>query len=61
MSAFTNATLMIQQGINVKTVSSLLGHTQTSTTMNIYAHQLKNANRQAAEAMADTLLRKRNA
>ena len=52
---------MIQQGINVKTVSSLLGHTQTSTTMNIYAHQLKNANRQAAEAMADTLLRKRNA
>ena len=57
----TNATLMIQQGLNVKTVSSLLGHTQTSTTMNIYAHQLKNANRQAAEAMADTLLRKRNA
>ena len=37
----TSATLLISQNVDVKTVSSRLGHAQTSTTMNIYAHALK--------------------
>ena len=47
----TSATLLIQQGVNVRTVSSRLGHSQTSTTMNIYAHQLQSADAAAAEAL----------
>lgn len=39
----SNATLLINQGINVKAVSSRLGHSQTSTTLNTYAHQIKSA------------------
>lgn len=29
------------QNVDVRTVSSRLGHDQTSTTMNIYAHSLR--------------------
>lgn len=47
----TNATLLIQQGVSIRTVSGRLGHSQTSTTMNIYAHQLQSADAAAAEAL----------
>ena len=47
----TNATLLIQQGVSVRAVSGRLGHSQTSTTMNIYAHQLQSADAAAAEAL----------
>lgn len=55
----TNATLLIGSGADVRTVSSRLGHSQTSTTLNIYAHQLQSADKAASEALADTLIRKR--
>jgi len=47
----SNATLLINQGINIKAVSSRLGHSQTSTTMNTYAHQIKSADAAAADAL----------
>jgi len=47
----TNATLLIEQGVDVRTVSGRLGHSQTSTTMNIYVHQLQSADAAAAEAL----------
>lgn len=47
----TNASLLIQQGVNIRTVSARLGHSQTSTTMNIYAHQLQSADAAAADAI----------
>ena len=47
----TNATLLIQQGINVRAISGRLGHSQASTTMNIYAHQIQSADAAAAEAI----------
>ena len=34
----TNASLLIAQGVDVRTVASLLGHAQASTTLDIYAH-----------------------
>ena len=34
----TNASLLIAQGVDVRTVASLLGHSQASTTLDIYAH-----------------------
>jgi len=49
----TAATLLIDKGLNVKAVSARLGHAQTSTTTNIYAHALQSADRQAADMMED--------
>lgn len=57
----TNATLLIQQGVSVRAVSGRLGHSQTSTTMNIYAHQLQSADAAAAEALDIALGSKKQA
>ncbi len=51
----TSATLLISQNIDVRTVSGRLGHAQTSTTMNIYSHQLKKKDEKAAETLGDIL------
>lgn len=51
----TSATLLISQNLDIRTVSSRLGHAQTSTTMNIYAHALKAQDRKAAIALENML------
>lgn len=48
-------TLLIASKQDVRTVSSRLGHAQASTTMNIYAHALKETDKKAAEALEDIL------
>lgn len=55
----TSATLLIASQQDVKTVSTRPGHAQTSTTMNIYAHALKESDRKAADAL-ETMLGKRS-
>lgn len=50
-----NASLLISSGVDVRTVSSALGHSQTSTTLNIYAHSFAVAQAVAGEAIADKL------
>ena len=55
----TNATLLIGAGINVKTVSSHLGHSNIATTGNIYAHAIRSAEAAAAEALENVLKNKR--
>ena len=54
----TSATLLISQNIDVRTVSGRLGHAQTSTTMNIYSHQLKKMDEKAADALDDLFSQK---
>lgn len=49
------ATQAITNGVDIKTVSSVLGHSQTSTTLNIYTHAVQKANVQALNMMADLL------
>ncbi|MBD9050098.1 site-specific integrase [Ruminococcus sp.] len=51
----TNATLMIAEGTDIRTVSGRLGHSNTSTTLNIYTHALKSKDTQAAEILNDIL------
>ena len=51
----TSATLLISQNIDVKTVSNRLGHSQASTTIDIYSHALKQLDKKAAETL-DALL-----
>lgn len=51
----TNATLMIAEGTDVCTVSRRLGHANTATTLNIYAHALKSKDREAANMLDNVL------
>ena len=50
-----NASLLIYNGEDVRAVSAALGHSQTSTTLNIYAHTFETAQARACDALADAL------
>ena len=51
----TSATLMIADHVDIRTVSARLGHAQTSTTMNIYAHALQKADQAAADSLGNLI------
>ena len=51
----TNATLMIAEGTDVCVVSKRLGHANTATTLNIYAHALQSKDKVAADSL-ETIL-----
>lgn len=51
----TTATLLIMDGANEKLVSGRLGHSNTSTTTNIYAEYIQEADALASEALDDIL------
>ena len=53
-----SATMLLNAGISLKNVSGRLGHSNVSTTGNIYSHFLKSVDKLAAEKM-DTLLLQR--
>lgn len=50
-----NASLLINSGADVRTVSASLGHSQVTTTLNIYAHTFADAQAKAGEAVAAAL------
>ncbi|MCR5142504.1 MAG: site-specific integrase [Ruminococcus sp.] len=50
-----NATLLINSGIDVKTVQSCLGHSVATTTLNLYCHTFQTAKAAAMEAVAEAL------
>ena len=45
------ATMLIAEGLPISVVSEMLGHSLTSTTMDVYAHVLPIAQRHAADMM----------
>jgi integrase len=47
----TSATLLIAEGVPLKNVSARLGHADTRTTANIYAHALRSVDEEAAVKM----------
>ena len=51
----TNATLLIASGADLRTVSKRLGHSNMTTTSNIYTHAIKSADERAAELLGDIL------
>lgn len=51
----TSATLLISENIDVKTVSKRLGHSECSTTMDIYAHALQKKDEVAAITLENIL------
>lgn len=50
-----NATLQIVSGADARTVSANLGHSKTSTTLNLYAHTFDDARARASEGVGDLL------
>lgn len=53
------ASVLIGNGVDPVTVSKRLGHSRTSTTVDLYAHLIAEADADASETIADALLRKR--
>lgn len=51
----TQATLLLAEGVDVKTVAARLGHSSPSVTLNMYAHAMPEVDRNAAQAMGDIL------
>lgn len=47
-----NATLLINSGIDLKIVSELLGHSDVSTTANVYADVLKSSKAKVADLIS---------
>ncbi|WKY47054.1 tyrosine-type recombinase/integrase [Eubacteriaceae bacterium ES3] len=52
----TNASILIANGVDLKTVSTRLGHSNLSTTGNIYAHVINSADAKASDALDNILV-----
>lgn len=53
----TMASILINSGKDIVSVSKRLGHAKTSTTTDIYSHIIQEADEQASECLADVILR----
>lgn len=51
----TSATLLINENVNIREVSKRLGHSNTSTTLNIYTHALQSADKVAADKLSNIM------
>jgi len=49
--------LLIAQGVDIRTVAGRLGHSQTSTTLDIYSHPLRKKDEEASEKLENLLIR----
>ena len=54
----TMASMLINDGADIVTVSKRLGHAKVSTTTDIYSHIIKEADAKAADCIAESLLRR---
>ena len=50
-----NATNLLANGTDIRTVSGRLGHADASTTLNIYAHFVERADQEAASLVGGLL------
>ena len=51
----TNASMLIAQGVDVRTVAGLLGHAQPGTTLDIYSHAFDKNKKLAQEKLAEAM------
>ena len=54
----TAASILIYSGVSIAAVSKRLGHSQISTTLNVYTHQIKKRDEIAADTIADAIYAK---
>ncbi len=57
----TAASIMIANGVDIVTVSKMLGHANPSMTTDVYSHIIEESKRKATECVADVILRKKKA
>lgn len=51
-----NASILIMNGVDVRTVQGCLGHSSATTTLNIYAHSFQEAQARAMDSVAGCIL-----
>ena len=51
----TYASLLIEQGENIKYIQTQLGHSSPTVTLNVYAHLMKPVNQEAARRLENTI------
>ena len=51
----TSATIALQNGVDIKTVSGMLGHFSAGFTLDTYAHVTTATQKEAAQTMANVL------
>jgi integrase len=51
----TYASLLIEQGENIKYIQTQLGHSSPTVTLNIYAHLMNDVNQEAACRLENTV------
>lgn len=56
----TIASMLYFNGVDSVSISKRLGHAQVSTTANIYAHMMEEADQRNADILADVFLKKRD-
>ncbi len=49
------ASLLLQQGENIKYIQSQLGHSSPTVTLNVYSHLMKSENQEAACRLENTI------
>ncbi len=54
----TYASLMIEQGENIKYIQSQLGHSSPTVTLNVYAHLMNPVNQEAARRLENVIFEK---
>lgn len=51
----TSASLLIEQGENIKYIQKQLGHSSPTATLNVYAHLMRPVNHEAMARLEDTV------
>lgn len=55
----THATMLVSSGLNIKAVSSRLGHASVGITLDLYSHAQREDDEKAAKVIGDLMARKR--
>lgn len=51
----TTVSLLFANGVDIRTIADIVGHAQTSTTLNVYAHVMASAKKTAAQKLGDAI------
>ena len=52
----TNVSLLIADGVDIRTIATRLGHTNPTTTLNVYSHMLRKSDQLAADSLEKRIL-----
>lgn len=56
----TNVSLLIADGVDVRTIASRVGHANPTTTLNLYSHMLRKSDQIAADSLEKRIMRGKN-